>query len=73
MAEGFCSWDWGHNGYKVDINAWMDRYILQTWQRVKEREGIDPQDWYRAAMASLEWVRSHQNADGGLAQCVTPP
>ena len=21
-------------------------------------------------MASLEWVRSHQNADGGLAQCV---
>ena len=70
VAEGFCSWDWGHNGYKVDINAWMDRYILQTWQRVKEREGIDRQDWYRAAMASLEWVRSHQNADGGLAQCV---
>lgn len=31
----FCSRDWAHDGYKVDINAWMVRYILQTWQRVK--------------------------------------
>lgn len=59
-----------HDGYKVDINVWMARYILQTWQRVKEREGIDRQDWYQAAMASLNWVLRQQNADGGLPQCV---
>jgi len=40
-AEGFCSWDWGHNGYKVDMNLWSSRYILQTWQLVKEKEGIE--------------------------------
>ena len=44
----------------------MARYILQTWQRVKEKEGVDRQDWYKAAMASLKWVRSQQNPDGGL-------
>jgi hypothetical protein len=69
-AEGYCSWDWGHNGYKVDINAWMVRYILQTWQRVKEKEGVDRQDWYKAAMASLSWVLAQQNADGGFPQVV---
>ena len=66
----FCSRDWGHDGYKVDINVWMARYILQTWQRVKEMEGIDRQDWYKGAIASLEWVKSQQNQDGGLPQCV---
>jgi len=66
----FCSLDWSHDGYKVDINVWMARYILQTWQRVKEKEGIDRQDWYKAAIASLEWVKSQQNPDGGLPQCV---
>jgi len=69
-AEGFCSWDWNHNGYKVDINAWMVRYILQTWQRVKEKEGVDRQDWYKAAMASLRWVLAQQNPDGGFPQVV---
>ena len=66
----FCSRDWGHDGYKVDINVWMARYILQAWQRVKEREGVDRQDWYKAAIASLGWVKSQQNEDGGLPQCV---
>jgi len=70
IAEGFCSWDWNHDGYKVDINVWMARYILQIWQRVKETEGIDRQDWYKAAIASLEWVLVQQNLDGGLPQCV---
>ncbi len=69
-AQGFCSRDWGHDGYKTDINAWMDRYLLQTWQRLKDKEGIDRQDWYKAALRSLDWVRSQQNADGGLPQCV---
>jgi len=69
-AEGYCSWDWNHNGYKVDINAWMVRYILQTWQRVKEKEGVDRQDWYKAAMASLNWVLAQQNSDGGFPQVV---
>lgn len=69
-VEGFCSWDWNHNGYKVDINAWMVRYILQTWQRVKAKEGVDRQDWYTAAMASLGWVLAQQNPDGGFPQVV---
>ena len=70
VAEGFCSWDLMHNGYKVDLNVWMARYILQTWERVKQKEGLDRQDWYRAAIASLDWVLSQQNPDGGLPQVV---
>ena len=70
VAEGFCSWDWLHNGYKVDINVWMARYILQTWQRVKDHEGLDRQDWYRAAIGALDWALRQQNPDGGLPQCV---
>jgi hypothetical protein len=66
----FCSRDWNHDGYKVDINAWMVRYILQTWQRVKEKEGVARQDWYKAAMASLNWVLARQNPDGGFPQVV---
>ena len=70
IAEGFCSWDWYHDGYKVDINVWMARYLLQTWQRVKAATGVDRQDWYQAAIASLNWVLEQQNPDGGLPQCV---
>jgi hypothetical protein len=70
VARGFCSWDWNHDGYKVDLNAWMARYILQTWQRVKTREGLDRRDWYRAAMAALDWVLAQQNPDGGFPQVV---
>jgi hypothetical protein len=66
----FCSRDWSHDGYKVDINAYMVRYILQAWQRVKEKEGLDRQDWYKAAMASLNWVLAQQNPDGGFPQVV---
>jgi len=69
-ADGFCSWDWFHDGYKVDINAWMARYILQTWQRVKHKEGVDRQDWYRAAIRCLDWVLAQQNPDGGFPQVV---
>lgn len=70
VADGFCSWDWNHGGYKVDLNAWMVRYILQTWQRVKDKEGVDRQDWYRAAMAALNWLLAQQNPDGGFPQVV---
>jgi hypothetical protein len=69
-APGYWSWDWGHNGYKVDINSWMVRYILQTWERVKQKEGVDRQDWHKAAIASLDWVLAQQNADGGFPQVV---
>jgi hypothetical protein len=48
----------------------MVRYILETWQRVKERERLDRQDWYKAAIASLDWVLSQQNPDGGFPQVV---
>jgi len=70
IAEGFCSWDWDHNGYKVDINVWMARYILQTWELVRQHEDTDRQDWYQAALAALEWVLAQQNTDGGLPQVV---
>jgi hypothetical protein len=69
-APGFWSWDWGHNGYKVDINGWMVRYLLLTWQRVKDKEGLDRQDWRKAAMKSLDWVLAQQNPDGGFPQVV---
>jgi len=69
-AQGFCSWDWMHDGYKVDINVWMARYILHTWERVKTVEGVDRRDWYDAAIASLHWVLEQRNPDGGLPQCV---
>jgi hypothetical protein len=69
-AEGFCSWDWDHKGYKVDLNAWAARYILQTWQRVKQHEGLDRQDWYKAARTAANWVIAQQNSDGGLPQIV---
>jgi hypothetical protein len=69
-VPGFWSWDWGHNGYKVDINGWMVRYLLLTWQRVKEKEGLDRQDWRKAAMKSLDWVLAQQNPDGGFPQVV---
>ncbi|MDR3232505.1 MAG: hypothetical protein LBT46_02345, partial [Planctomycetaceae bacterium] len=66
----FCSWDHGHNGYKVDINVWAARYILQIWQKVKEKEGIDKKEWYASAMKSLDWCMKQQNEDGGFPQCV---
>jgi hypothetical protein len=66
----FVSWCWGHNGYKVDINAWAARYILEMWQAVKEHENIDKKEWYDAAIRSLEWVLKQQNEDGGFPQCV---
>jgi hypothetical protein len=37
---------------------------------VKEKEGVDRQDWYKAAMASLGWVLAQQNLDGGFPQVV---
>lgn len=70
VAEGFCSWDWMHNGYKVDLNVWMARYMLQTWQRVRQREGTDRQDWFQAAVAAADWAITQQNEDGGLPQVV---
>ena len=69
-ADSFCSWDWDHDGYKVDMNLWASRYILQTWQLLKEKEGIDRQDWYNAAIRSLSWIVAQQNPDGGLPQVV---
>jgi hypothetical protein len=70
QAEGFCSWDWSHDGYKVDLNVWMARYILETWQSFKQHEGLDRQEWYKAAVAAADWAVSQQNADGGLPQVV---
>jgi hypothetical protein len=67
---GFSSWDWAHNGYKVDLNIVASRYLLQSWQLFKEREGIDRKDWYDAAIKSLDWALAQQNEDGGFPQCV---
>lgn len=70
-GRGFNSVDRGNNaGYKPDLNAHLARYMLLLWQRVKEKEGIDRQDWYEAATLALDWVLRQQNADGGLPQRV---
>jgi hypothetical protein len=69
--KAFDSVDRGHNiGYKPDLNAHIARYMLLTWQRVKNHEGINRQDWFRAAILAANWVIRQQNADGGLPQVV---
>lgn len=53
--KAFNSDDRGSNpGYKVDMNVHTARYLLQTWQRVKQREGLDRQDWYQAAVQAVD-------------------
>ncbi|MCX6872413.1 MAG: LamG domain-containing protein [Verrucomicrobia bacterium] len=56
--------------YKVDMNSFAARYMLQVWQRVKEKEGIDRKDWYQCAVRMADWVMKQQNPDGGLPQVV---
>jgi hypothetical protein len=69
--QAFDSDDRGDNvGYKPDLNAYMARYILQIWRRVLENEGIDHQNWYRAAVFAADWVLRQRNPDGGLPQVV---
>lgn len=69
--QEFDSDDRGRNvGYKPDLNAYMARYLLLVWQRVRAREGTDRQDWYGAAVRAADWVLRQRNADGGLPQCV---
>lgn len=69
--NAFDSDDRGRNtGYKPDINAYMARYLLQTWQRVKQFENLDRQDWYQSAISAADWVMRQRNPDGGLPQKV---
>ena len=70
---GFNSDDRGTNiGWKPGINAHIVRYMLRMWELVKEREGIDRQDWYESAINSMNWVVRQQNWDGGLPQDIEP-
>jgi len=67
--NSFNSDDRGTNpGYKVDMNVHTARYMLQTWEQLKQKEGIDRQDWYQAAVRALDWALRQQNPDGGLPQ-----
>ena len=56
--------------YKVDMNSFAARYLLQAWQRVKQREGVDHVEWYQAGTRIADWVMKQQNPDGGLPQVV---
>jgi len=72
--EAFDSDDRGNNvGYKPDLNAYIARYMLQTWQRVRAHEGTDRQDWFQAAVRAADWVLRQRNPDGGLPQVVHYP
>lgn len=72
--QAFDSDDRGSNvGYKPDLNAYMARYMLMTWQRVKDHEGLDRQEWFQAAVWAADWVLRQRNADGGLPQVVRYP
>ena len=67
--NSFNSDDRGSNpGYKVDMNVHTARYMLQTWELLKQKEGIDRQDWYQAAVRAVDWALQQQNPDGGLPQ-----
>ncbi len=68
-GKGFNSYDRGSNpGYKVDLNIYLGRYMLQMWERVKIHEGINRKEWYDAAIKAIDWAVSQQNSDGGLPQ-----
>jgi len=73
-TQTFDSDDRGSNiGFKPDLNAYMARYMLMTWQAVKDNEGLDRQDWYQAAIRAADWTMRQRNADGGLPQVVHYP
>jgi hypothetical protein len=57
-------------GYRVDMNAFAARHLLLLWERVKNSEGLDRNEWYQAAVHIAEWVLKQQNADGGMPQHV---
>lgn len=69
-GPGFNSDDRFNIGLKPDICALLVRYMLLVWQRVKDHEGIDRQDWYETATLAAEWIARQQNNDGGLPQKV---
>ena len=69
-GPGFNSDDRFNIGYKPDICALLVRYMLQLWQRVKDHEGIDREDWYQTAILAANWIIRQQNPDGGLPQKV---
>jgi hypothetical protein len=68
-GKGFNSHDRGSNpGYKVDLNVYLGRYMLQMWERLKSHEGIDRKEWYDAAIRAIDWAVCQQNSDGGFPQ-----
>ena len=71
VGKGFNSADRGTNrGYKPDLNAHLARYMLLLWQKVKDKEGINREDWYQSATMAAEWMLRQQNNDGGFPQKV---
>jgi hypothetical protein len=54
------------------MNAYAARYTLMLWQRVKQREGLDRQDWYELGTRIAQWVVRQQRPDGGLPQVIGP-
>ncbi len=74
LREGqFASTDRGGNpGLKPDMNAYAARYTLLLWQRIKQREGEDRQDWYEMGTRMADWVVRQQRPDGGFPQVVGP-
>jgi hypothetical protein len=69
--RAFDSDDRGRNvGYKPDLNVYMARYMLETWKRVRDHEGIDRQEWRQAALRAVDWAMRQRNPDGGLPQRV---
>jgi len=65
----FNSDDRGTNpGYKVDMDFMMAHYMLKTWAKAKEQEGVDRSDWHDAAVRCADWAVAQQNPDGGFPQ-----
>ena len=70
-SRRFNSNDHSYNfGYKLDMNGYAAVYMLKLWERVKQKEGIDKQNWREAAVRIADWVVRQQNPDGGLPQAV---
>ena len=69
-SSTFNSQDRGHIGWKPDINGHIARYMLLTWELVKQKEGVNHTDWYNAGVHTADWIMKQTNPDSGLPQSI---
>jgi len=56
--------------FNLNHEAFAARHLLRMWDYLKRREGIDREDWHRAALRAMDWVLRQQNPEGSFPQEV---